>query len=245
MIKEVTATSYDDRDTRIKVKINVTVNSDGLFTTTLSKEDAELIESYGVELKPNRTGRAGFFKSDTMADLISQVHDVLKLCVEYKVVSLTPVIRYNFKTACSYIMNGDEPVPNGYYVENYSVHDWKQGTIDNNGFTSTGCYGVNIYAKPYMKRVVEYGNGEQKIFYDHKEFEKDTYMGVLGSFGGMNESLQNHLYEMEGTEKNAKFFVDMIKSICIFNERLKGLLENDMLEKLINSQAKLEFMGNS
>lgn len=245
MIKEVTAISNDDRDTRIKVKINVTVNSDGLFTTTLSKEDAELIKSYGVELKPNRTGRAGFFKSDTMADLINQVHNVLKLCVEYKVVSITPVIRYNFKTACSYIMNGNEPVPNGYYVENYSYHEWKEGTIDNRGFDSTGCYGVNIYAKPYMKRVVEYGNGKQKIFYDHKEFEKDTYMGILGSFGGMNEFLQNHLYEMEGTENNAKFFVDMIKSICIFNERLKGLLENDMLENLINSQARLDFMGNS
>lgn len=242
MIKEVVATADNDRDTMMKIRIDVSVTKDGIFTTTLNKEDAETIESYGVKLSTNRNGRAGFFSSDTLAGLIHKVHEVLKLCVSYKVVSLTPVIRYNFKTACHYIMDGNDPVPNGYYISNFSGHEWRSGTTDDRGFTSTGCYGVNVYAKPFMKRVVEYNNGSRKIFYDSAEFEKGSYMRCLGDFGGMSEFLQDKLYEMEGTEKNAKFFVDMIKSICVFNERLKGLLENDLLEKAINSKKELSFI---
>lgn len=244
MIKEITAVADNDRDAFIKVKIDVSVNKDGIFTTTLSKEDAETIKSYGVELEANRAGRSGFFQSETMAGLISQVHNVLKLCVNYKVVSLTPVIRYNFKTTCHYCMNGDEVVPNGNYVSEYRDSSWRSGTVDNRGFTANGCYGVNLFAKPYMKRIVEYGNGKQKTFFDRHEFERDSYMGWLDNFCGMTEYSQKTLYEMEGSEVNAKFFVDILKSICIFNERLKGILESNSLEDLINSQARLEFLGN-
>lgn len=242
MIKEVVAIADNDRDMMMKVKIDVSVTKDGIFTTTLSKEDAETIESYGVELESNRAGRSGFFSSNTMTGLINKVHEVLKLCLSYKVVSRTPVIRYNFKTTCSYVMDGDEVVPNGYYLKNFRGSEWKSGTVDNRGFTSTGCYGVNVFARPYMKRVVEYTNGNQKIFYDNAEFEDGSYMKCLKDFGGMSERIQNVLYEMEGTEKNAKFFVDMLKSICIFNERLKGLLESNSLESLINSQKELSFI---
>lgn len=243
MIKEVVAVANNDRDTMMKVKIDVSVSKDGIFTTTLRSEDAEAIESYGVELKQNRAGRSGFFRSDTMAGLIHEVHEVLKMCLNYKVVLQTPVIRYNFKTSCSYLLDGDEVVPNGYYLKNYNG-DWKSGTVDNRGFTSTGCFGVNVFARPCIKRVVEYNNGQQKIFYDRTEFDKGSYMRILNDFEGMNESLQGVIYEMEGTEKNAKFFVDMLKSICIFNERLKGLLDNNLLEKAINSQKQLGFLGN-
>ncbi len=242
MIKEVVAIADNDRDMMMKVKIDVSVTKDGIFTTTLSKEDAETIESYGVELESNRAGRPGFFRSDTMAGLIHEVHEVLKQCLSYKVVSRTPVIRYNFKTVCNYIMDGDEVVPNGYYLKDYNGSEWKCGTFDNRGFSSTGCFGVNVFARPYMKRVVEYTNGNQKIFYDRAEFEDGSYMKRLGDFSGMDKGAQNHLYEMEGTEKNAKFFVDILKSICIFNERLKGLLESNSLESLINSQKELSFI---
>lgn len=242
MIKEVVAIADNDRDMMMKVKIDVSVTKDGIFTTTLSKEDAETIESYGVELKSNKAGRAGFFSSDTMVGLINKVYEVLKACLSYKVVSRTPVIRYNFKTSCNYLMDGDEVVPNGYYLKGYNGSEWKCGTVDNHGFSSTGCFGVNVFARPYMKRVVEYTNGNQKIFYDHAEFEDGSYMKCLDDFGGMSERIQNVLYEMEGTEKNAKFFVDILKSICIFNERLKGLLESNSLESLINSQKELSFI---
>lgn len=244
MVKEIVAFSGGDRDTFMKVKVNVAVNSDGFFTTTLSKEDVELIASYGVKLETNRTGRPGFFISETMADLISQIHKVLELCVTYKVISRTPVIRYNFKTVCHYCLDGNKIVPNGYYVKGYSGVNWREGNSDNGCFTSTGGYGISIYAKPYIKRTVEYGNGLQKNFYDRGEFDKGSYMQQLNDFGGMDARLQQNLYEMEGTEVNARFFVEIIMSICRFNEQILHLLESNQLENLINSQAKLGIIGN-
>lgn len=45
----------------VTAKVNVT--KEGVFTTTLSKEDVDKIHSYGIKLPTNRLGNEGYFNS--------------------------------------------------------------------------------------------------------------------------------------------------------------------------------------
>lgn len=228
----------------MKVVLDVNVNADGMFTTTLSKEDAAIFESYGIELKNNKANRAGFFKNETLAGLCYEIREIMKLCLEYKVVSETPVLKYYIKTYCSYCLNNQtgDIAPNGkaQYVGD-GGYKWIEGT-SNDPFYTDRDFGIKVYVRPYMKRVVEYGNGNQKTFYDYRyKWEEDSYMEWLNNLSGMkskwgDESLQ----EIEGTEENARFFVNIIKQICRINEQIGEIIKNDKLEQLIQNTLKLE-----
>lgn len=95
----------------VTVKVNVT--KEGVFTTTLSKEDVDKIHSYGIKLPTNRLGNEGYFNSIALSDLESQIREVLKRCLSYKIVEEVPVIKYQLETNCvfSYDKNGNI-VPN-------------------------------------------------------------------------------------------------------------------------------------
>lgn len=95
----------------VTVKVNVT--KEGVFTTTLSKEDVDKIHSYGIKLPTNRLGNEGYFNSIVLSDLESQIREVLKRCLSYKIVKEVPVIKYQLETNCmfSYDKNGNI-VPN-------------------------------------------------------------------------------------------------------------------------------------
>lgn len=90
----------------VTVKVNVT--KEGVFTTTLSKEDVDKIHSYGIKLPTNRLGNEGYFNSIALSDLESQIREVLKRCLSYKIVEEVPVIKYQLETNCtfSYDKNG-------------------------------------------------------------------------------------------------------------------------------------------
>ena len=51
----------------VTAKVNVT--KEGVFTTTLSKEDVDKIHSYGIKLPANRLGNEGYFNSIALSDL--------------------------------------------------------------------------------------------------------------------------------------------------------------------------------
>lgn len=93
----------------VTVKVNVT--KEGVFTTTLSKEDVDKIHSYGIKLLTNRLGNEGYFNSTSLSDLENQIRKVLERCLSYKIVEEVPVIKYR-KTketkpiTVLYIING-------------------------------------------------------------------------------------------------------------------------------------------
>lgn len=91
----------------VTAKVNVT--KEGVFTTTLSKEDVDKIHSYGIKLPTNRLGNEGYFNSIALSDLESQIREVLKRCLSYKIVEEVPVIKYQLETNCvfSYDKNGN------------------------------------------------------------------------------------------------------------------------------------------
>lgn len=87
----------------VTVKVNVT--KEGVFTTTLSKEDVDKIHSYGIKLPTNRLGNEGYFNSIALSDLESQIREVLKRCLSYKIVEEVPVIKYQLETNCVFFFN--------------------------------------------------------------------------------------------------------------------------------------------
>lgn len=66
----------------------------------LSKEDVDKIHSYGIKLPTNRLGNEGYFNSIALSDLESQIREVLKRCLSYKIVEEVPVIKYQLETNC-------------------------------------------------------------------------------------------------------------------------------------------------
>lgn len=100
----------------VTVKVNVT--KEGVFTTTLSKEDVDKIHSYGIKLPTNRLGNEGYFNSIALSDLESQIREVLKRCLSYKIVEEVPVIKYQLETNCVFSYDKTEilsltPLRNG------------------------------------------------------------------------------------------------------------------------------------
>lgn len=100
----------------VTAKVNVT--KEGVFTTTLSKEDVDKIHSYGIKLPTNRLGNEGYFNSIALSDLESQIREVLKRCLSYKIVEEVPVIKYQLETNCTFSYDKTEilsltPLRNG------------------------------------------------------------------------------------------------------------------------------------
>jgi hypothetical protein len=86
----------------LSVTVSVNVTKEGLFTTTLSKEDVDKIHSYGIKLPTNRLGNEGYFNSIALSDLESQIREVMKRCLSYKIVEEVPVIKYQLETVCAF-----------------------------------------------------------------------------------------------------------------------------------------------
>lgn len=243
--KKLVVTANEDRDTMMNIEFDVDINADGLFTTTLKPEDTNIIKSYGVHLEPNKAKRLGFFKDETMAGLCHQIHNVLKQCLESKVVSNTPIIKYYIKTYCAYCLNNQtgDIVPNGKTsFVGEGGYKWIEGTSQEAFYHNTD-FGIKVFVQPYMKRIIEYPNGKQKIFYDVRyEWEKGSNMEWLNELTNMKCTSLETLQEIEGTEENARFFVNIIKQICRINEKIADIIKNDKLEQMIQSTLKHEHL---
>lgn len=111
----------------VTVKVNVT--KEGVFTTTLSKEDVDKIHSYGIKLPTNRLGNEGYFNSIALSDLESQIREVWNDLVRIRVIKpkkflgffrqLTGITiegAFNGCSACVEIMTDDD---NGVSMMHY------------------------------------------------------------------------------------------------------------------------------
>lgn len=237
--RTITARSDRDKDVSLSVTIDVDVNAEGLFTTTLSPEAARIIDSYGISLRKNKAGRPGFFLDKTLEGLCQDIRKVLEACVDYHVVSETPVIRYYIDTYCTYFKDADGNVfPNGCYCANGK---WQHGTIPMDSTINVHDFGLKFWACPFIKVITEYGNGVQKVSYQDKhDWAKGTNMKWLNDLCLYSENNYN-IKEVPGTEENAEFFVKLVKSLINLNEKIGDFLKEDNLERLIalSTQTKL------
>lgn len=154
----------------VTVKVNVT--KEGVFTTTLSKEDVDKIHSYGIKLPTNRLGNEGYFNSIALSDLESQIREVLKRCLSYKIVEEVPVIKYQLETNCtfSYDKNGNiVPNPSKEWTGGDENGEWRDGTSRLDALNAQP-FGFSVYNK-MLKEILSFVRKVDSAEYrDHQDF---------------------------------------------------------------------------
>lgn len=225
----------------LSVTVVVNVTKDGLFTTTLSKEALSKIRSHGIELPTNRLGNEGYFNSTTLSDLEDQIRGVLKRCLSYKVVEETPVIKYQLETLCLYAYDKNRDIiPNisKEWTKSYEDVRWMDGTSYLDALNAKP-FGFSVYAKPFLKRVIEYGNGETKIEYEKLSTERETYAHWLNCVTCMSYNRHKPVMEVECNEHTSKLFVDIIKSVCKISEQVKNFIDPEQIKAIAESNGSL------
>lgn len=247
MAKLTTLTvSEHNNNVRLSVTTIVNVTKDGLFTTTLPKEGVDKVQSYGIKLPINKKGNEGYFSDSTLSGLEKQIREVLKKCLNYKVVKEVPVIKYQIQTRCMFSKDSEGNIIPNTSKEWEGSDDaiWEDGTCKLDALNASP-FGFEIYAQPFLKRVIEYGNGKQKVDYHKLNTEKGTYAHWLNSVVAISYDRNQPIMEVECNEYTARMFVDMIKSICMISEQIKNFIGPERIKAMAESGSMLILLKNN
>jgi len=221
----------------------------------LPPEVSELFEKANIRLDTNQLGNMGYFNAESLADLQDQVNEIIAEYFSRELTEEKLVIRYIIQTTCAYCLDIDgKVVPNGSpeWVKS-NEYMWINGTIDQHA-SQTHPFGINVYAKPQRKEVYKYKSGMVKTEYHNVDTYNDLkkqkdiksvktkdrpYLKFLDDFVAMRKPNGEELKEIDYTEDSAKFFVDMLVSICHINEKIKDMLEPDKIQHIIDSKQRL------
>lgn len=219
------------------------VNKEGEFSTTLPTDIVALFSKAGIALDRNRARNQGYLFADTYEGLKKKVLELIHEYHSKETIEDKIVVQYIIQTTCSYCLDID-----GNIVPNRSplwtkTNDsrWKGGTIDQHAMEPKP-YGFQVYARGCQKEVNKYKSGTIKTEYHYlgiNDIEEGTYLHWLNSFAAMTAPRGEKLKEIDYTEENAKFFVDLITSICQLNEKIKDFVTPDKILSIINSKQKL------
>lgn len=106
-------------------------------------------------------------------------------------------------------------------------------------------FGFSVYAKPFLKRVIEYGNGETKVEYGRLNTEKGTYAHWLNCVTSISYNRHKQVMEVECNECTSKLFVDMIKSICNISEQVKSFVNPEQIKAIAESNEPILLLSNN
>lgn len=124
----------------------------------------------------------------------------------------------------SYDKNGNiVPNPSKEWTGGDENGKWRDGTSRLDAL-NTQPFGFSVYAKPFLKRVIEYGNGETKVEYGRLNTEKGTYAHWLNCVTSISYNRYKQVMEVECNECTSKLFVDIIKSICKISEQVNPIV---------------------
>lgn len=241
-LKTVTRRFYGEEE--IKVKYDVYVNSEGEFTTTLPADIVKKLEDAKISLNHNRSRNAGFFCDDTFEGLNKQISECIKDFQSKTPIKEELVIRYSINTLCSYCFEDGEIFPNGDWC-NFEEVGWRDGTIATHSAHQRPI-SFDVFAEPSKKITYQWKNGKTTEEYEGiegygdlpKKGDKHYYLHWLDSVCSAVPNSEGKLKEIEYTEDIAKFFVDLIKSICNINERIKDFLEPDKIREIVEKKIK-------
>lgn len=110
---------------------------------------------------------------------------------------------------------------------------------------NTQPFGFSVYAKPFLKRVIEYGNGETKVEYGRLNTEKGTYAHWLNCVTSISYNRYKQVMEVECNECTSKLFVDMIKSICNISEQVKSFVNPEQIKAIAESNEQISLLSNN
>ena len=158
-----------------------------------------------------------------------------------------PVIKYQLETNCtfSYDKNGNiVPNPSKEWTGGDEDGKWRDGTSSLDAL-NTQPFGFSVYAKPFLKRVIEYGNGETKVEYGRLNTEKGTYAHWLNCVTSISYNRYKQVMEVECNECTSKLFVDMIKSICNISEQVKSFVNPEQIKAIAESNEQISLLSNN
>lgn len=236
-----------DRDTQFNITIEINVNAQGEFTTTLAEKDVKDIEAFGIELGTNgrRGARKGFFANDTKKGLVDDVKAVLLRCLSREMIDEKLVIRYSFFTTASFAFTVDgKIIPNMGWQDDGEPDQnlgWQNGTKMTHAVQPEPI-GVQMYVKPYWRRVFKYLDNREKIEYheltafgSNEAKENQYYLKWLENICSTKRPSYGSMQEVEYTEERAKFFVNMFQSLCKLAHSIAKFEEPEAMLKLIDS----------
>jgi len=230
-----------------KIKLDVSVNADGMFTTTLPAEAVNKFNAAGMNFRTNKMGREGYLRSKTLDEILASIRKLMKECMSEKLESEELVISYQIDTICSYCLDEDnEPVPNGsnQWIGNRDCR-WQEGTYKPL-FHSTP-FIISVYAKPFMKQVYRFKSGGTHIKYErYDENSDDAYylkwLAAIPSIGASERG--SSIQEVPYSEDVCKLFVDMIKSIAKINMQIKDFLTPEAIQEVAAKGQNMLSQGN-
>lgn len=241
----------------IKFNTPVNVSKEGLFTTTLPEDIVKKLKSYGADFASNRSGREGFFASETLKGLEKEIEAFTKNAITREVISDQLVIKYEIITQASYVRDTDGKIlPNGRWVKNKEDFNKTAGWVQGNqSFGSRACTPMlSVFATVLRKIEYRYGNGTEKTEYERYSSESrkdgtdfDSSIDWLADQCGVCAQRQSYRYdevnklpEVPATEDNAQFFVTLLKFIYKANELLKNFEHPENVLAFIKTNKTLQ-----
>ena len=241
--------SQADRESTpvIRFKYSIDVSKGGVFSTMLPEDIVSLFESSNIKVSTNNAGRKGYVSSTTLEGLKSELKKLCGECLSRELVSEGLVIKYGIKTQAAYCISHDgEIVPNAgrdwLKGERTADHDWKNGTETQHA-TSPLPFGMMVYVRPFRKQVFKYKSGaikEEIIAYHQNSADADVrpnlhWISSICSISPTGLRIQ----EIPYTEDVAGVFVNMIKSICSVNEKVKDFISPEAILQIANNNQRL------
>lgn len=227
----------------IDFKYDINITKDGIFNTTLPADISELLNGAGIRLERNRLKNLGYFTSSTIDELRSEVNSVISEYLSRELKDDKIVIQYIIQTTCAYCLDiTGEIVPNGHFEFTKTEKiEWKSGTIKQSaGYRYP--FGIRIYAKPFRKKTYRFRSGKEKAEYERMHVkgisDKPSYLYWLDSVCGIEKPKGENIKEIDYNEDIAKFFVDLLKSICRLNEQIKDMLEPESIKQVVEQKIK-------
>ena len=247
----------DKHDSNIFVdcSFDVNIDSEANFYMRFSDEEIKKLKDANVDMetgfKLKGQYKEGYLFAKTYEELIAKVRKTLTDCISRKLVEEKIVISYAIQTQASYAMSeAGEICPNpskewtGMEYYGNPQNTWKEGNVPIHACNQRP-FGFLVYARPYIVRKYQYASGQVKIEYtaglssdDYaREYMKNGYnLRWLSAVPCIAKPSDVAIQELDYTEPVAEFFVNMIKSICIMNEKMKDFLHPEAILKLANER---------
>lgn len=214
-------------------RYSVSVNSLGLFTTTLPEELVKILEDADVRMLCNRLGRSGYFESDTLRGLTNRISDAVALFNTMEVISKETILQYVIQTRCSYQVLKGDIIPNGMGRAD-GKNEWIHGTTQSSA-TYPSPFGILVYVSPKVRIIKKRHDGYMITTYENVSpttGDLSDPLTWLSRLTTMDSPSGEPVNEIVYTEELGRFFVTLVKSICRFNENFKDMFTPEKIEQL-------------
>lgn len=243
----------NSREVLFDFKIDVLIDSEGVFYCNMPEAEAKRLEDAGVKMAYNsRTKRNGSFYARTYDDLVRQVKTCFEVFTTKTLVKSELVIKYQIQTTCSYAMHEDQFLPGpgttwellGKSADDLGVR-WRNGTRDTHA-QNPSPFGFMLWTCVYKKNEYSFVGRENKIEYEVQSWHSDIDNDVTPELWWLSRIVsvcrpehESKDQEIPATEENAAFFNTMYKYIFGINEKIAFLAKKENLMQFIESNKQL------